>query len=74
MSEEPIQTCPSCGKHTKRVISGGTGFIFKGSGFYITDYKRKESKGGESSESSSKRESKSDAKSSDTKSKASSEA
>jgi putative FmdB family regulatory protein len=33
--------CPKCGKMAERLISGGAGLVFKGSGFYITDYKRK---------------------------------
>lgn len=32
--------CPQCGARGERVITGGGGLIFKGSGFYITDYKR----------------------------------
>jgi putative FmdB family regulatory protein len=32
--------CPKCGKPAERLISGGAGLVFKGSGFYITDYKR----------------------------------
>ncbi len=32
--------CPVCGRRAERIISGGTGLVFKGSGFYITDYKR----------------------------------
>jgi len=32
--------CPTCGKMAERVISGGAGLVFKGSGFYATDYKR----------------------------------
>jgi putative FmdB family regulatory protein len=32
--------CPTCGKLAGRQISGGAGLVFKGSGFYITDYKR----------------------------------
>src|SRR5207245_10426441 len=31
---------PTCGKMAERQISGGTGLVFKGSGFYLTDYKR----------------------------------
>ena len=41
MSDEPIRVCPSCGGVVRRIISGGTGLIFKGSGYYITDYKNK---------------------------------
>lgn len=33
-------TCPTCGKRAERLISGGAGLVFKGSGFYATDYKR----------------------------------
>jgi putative FmdB family regulatory protein len=44
IASEPIQICPKCKEKTvKRKISGGTGLIFKGSGFYITDYKNKKS-------------------------------
>lgn len=32
--------CPSCGTAGERTISGGAGVVFKGSGFYETDYKR----------------------------------
>lgn len=40
--------CPTCGARARRLISGGAGLVFKGSGFYITDYKRSgEPKGGE---------------------------
>ena len=41
MSSRPTATCPKCGKRARRLISGGAGLVFKGSGFYITDYKRK---------------------------------
>ncbi|HJS44231.1 MAG TPA: zinc ribbon domain-containing protein [Gemmatimonadales bacterium] len=34
--------CPVCGKRAERQISGGTGIVFKGSGFYHTDYKTKQ--------------------------------
>ena len=37
MSDEPIKKCPECGKKVRRLIFGGAGIIFKGSGFYITD-------------------------------------
>ncbi len=41
MSDEPIRVCPNCSGRVRRLISGGTGLIFKGSGYYLTDYKRK---------------------------------
>ncbi|MDR1178145.1 MAG: zinc ribbon domain-containing protein [Spirochaetaceae bacterium] len=39
MSDEPLKVCPECGKELRRLINGGTGVIFKGSGFYVTDKK-----------------------------------
>jgi putative FmdB family regulatory protein len=40
MSDPPLKKCPSCKKSTaRRAISGGAGFLFKGSGFYTTDYR-----------------------------------
>ncbi len=42
MSDKPIRKCPECGKtKAQRVISGGAGVLFKGSGFYQTDYRSK---------------------------------
>lgn len=38
ISDKPITRCPECGAAARRRISGGQGLIFKGSGFYITDY------------------------------------
>ena len=42
MNDEPISNCKYCknGK-LEKIISGGSGLIFKGSGFYLTDYKNK---------------------------------
>ncbi len=40
-SSEPLEKCPKCNKKVIRIISGGTGVIFKGSGFYENDYKKK---------------------------------
>lgn len=40
ITAKPKSKCPQCGKRAGRVISGGVGLVFKGSGFYITDYKR----------------------------------
>ena len=42
MKEPPRTVCPRCGGRLARLVSTGAGLIFKGSGFYITDYKRKE--------------------------------
>ena len=42
MRDEPIKKCPKCKKTgVKRLVGGGAGLIFKGTGFYITDYKKK---------------------------------
>lgn len=38
MSDAPIDRCPQCGSAAERRVSGGAGLIFRGSGFYITDY------------------------------------
>jgi putative FmdB family regulatory protein len=70
MSADPIKDCPECEKsNVRRLIGTGAGLIFKGSGFYITDYRSKAyseskkaesgssgggSEGGSKSESSSK--------------------
>ena len=44
MRDEPIKKCPKCKKlGVKRLVGGGAGLIFKGTGFYITDYKNKDS-------------------------------
>ena len=37
-----VKTCPSCGKKAKRRIGTGVAVIFKGSGFYQTDYRSKD--------------------------------
>ena len=39
ITDDPLETCPKCGGHVQRLISGGAGLLFKGSGFYITDYR-----------------------------------
>ena len=40
MSDKPISRCPKCKSSVRRLIHGGLGVIFKGSGFYSTDNKR----------------------------------
>ncbi len=57
MKDAPLRKCPKCGKNTlKRLVGGGAGLIFKGTGFYLTDYKKKsgssEGSGPEKSKSS----------------------
>jgi len=52
ISDAPVKICPKCGKDVRRLINGGMGVIFKGSGFYVTDKNRG---------ASGSRESKSDA-------------
>ena len=45
MSARPIKKCPECGKlKVKRLIGAGSTIIFKGSGFYQTDYRSEEYK------------------------------
>lgn len=53
ITADPLETCPDTGQPVQRVISGGTGLIFKGSGFYETDYVRNGSASSSSSSSSS---------------------
>lgn len=50
MKDRPLASCPACRRRSiKRKIGGGAGLIFKGSGFYITDYKNKKPAAGASS-------------------------
>jgi putative FmdB family regulatory protein len=53
MTDKPRAKCPTCGRTATRQISGGAGLVFKGSGFYITDY-GKDGKGPRKTESESK--------------------
>ena len=39
MRDDPLKDCPQCGREVRRIINGGSGVIFKGSGFYVTDKK-----------------------------------
>ncbi|HUG39101.1 MAG TPA: zinc ribbon domain-containing protein [Longimicrobiales bacterium] len=71
MSEPPVAECPECGKPAERIISGGAGLLFRGEGFYITDYRsesykkaaeKDRSSGGSTDAGSSKGESKGSSK------------
>ena len=56
MSDDPIKKCPECKKNSlRRVISGGTGLIFKGSGYYLTDYKNKKTQSSKDKKSNKKK-------------------
>lgn len=73
---KPTTKCPECGKKSaQRLISGGGGILFKGGGFYETDYRsdsyKKAAKADKESASSSKSESKSESKSTKSESKSS---
>ena len=62
ITADALTTCPETGQKVERIITGSTGLIFKGSGFYLTDYvrgnggseKREANENGESKESAVK--------------------
>ena len=44
MTDAHLKNCPKCKKSLRRIIGNGAGFIFKGPGFYSTDYRKPEQK------------------------------
>ena len=68
ITEDPIQECPECSGQTKRLIGAGAGLIFKGSGFYITDYRSEGYKESAKKDKDSSSSGDGDSKSSDSKS------
>ena len=54
ISDEPIRQCPECGGEVRRLISTGGGLVFKGPGFYATDYASGRSGSSKSDSSDSK--------------------
>lgn len=67
MKDEPLKRCPKCRCKVRRLLGSGAGIIFKGSGFYQTDYRSNDyhaaaKKDSGSSESSTSTESKPDKK------------
>lgn len=54
MSDPLLRDCPKCGEpRLERLIGGGAGFVFKGSGYYVTDYRSKSYEDGKKADSSS---------------------
>ncbi|MDD5669433.1 MAG: zinc ribbon domain-containing protein [Candidatus Omnitrophica bacterium] len=53
ITDSPATSCPKCKGKVRRLIGAGMGIIFKGSGFYETDYKRKNSSSGTSKKTES---------------------
>ncbi len=54
ISNESSLACPGCGADAERLISGGAGLLFKGSGFYATDYRSPSYKEAEKKEAKGK--------------------
>jgi predicted nucleic acid-binding Zn ribbon protein len=51
MRDKPVQRCPECRHKVRKLLGSGAGIIFKGSGFYETDYKKKSGKPDSAAES-----------------------
>ena len=62
MSAEPLKECPKCKGPVKRLIGTGAGTIFKGSGFYQTDYKNKPGNSGSNKKEGKKEDKKEEKK------------
>jgi putative FmdB family regulatory protein len=62
MTEAPIDVCPECDAPAERLLSAGAGLLFKGSGFYITDYRSESYKKAQAADTGSKPDSKSESK------------
>ena len=64
ITAKPLKKCPECGRMSlKRLIGSGAGVIFKGSGFYQTDYRTENYKKAKESETSTASKTASDKKS-----------
>jgi len=62
ITADPLEECPTTGQPVQRMISGGTGFILKGSGFYQTDYVSKPSESNSKTSDTDDKKSKDSAK------------
>lgn len=51
ITDDPLTECPQCKGELKKLIGSGCGLIFKGKGFYITDYKKKDQSAAEKKDS-----------------------
>ena len=68
ITERPVRKCPHCGRPSaKRLIGAGAGFLFKGSGFYQTDYRSEKYKAEAKADSSTSASTSKSETSSDTK-------
>ena len=75
ITEDPLKKCPECNKNKLRRLFGtGAAVVFKGSGFYETDYRSESYKQGAESDKKAKSDKKSDAKSGESKTKTESSA
>ena len=53
MSDKPLTMCPACKREAlQRLVSGGAGVLYKGEGWYVTDYSKKSSGGKEATAAS----------------------
>jgi putative FmdB family regulatory protein len=62
MTDEPVKRCPECRCKVRRLLGTGAGIIFKGSGFYQTDYRSSDYQAAAKKESSAATESSSESK------------
>lgn len=53
ISDEALKTCPQTGQKVRRIITGGGGVVYKGSGWYVTDYKNKSNGNGSAAQKAS---------------------
>lgn len=67
INADALTDCPECDGTIKRIISGGAGFVFKGSGYYITENRSEKYKEAAKKDSAPKKESKEKKKTSDKK-------
>ncbi len=53
INDQPLKKCPETGQKVKRLITGGGGVVYKGDGWYVTDYKNKNNSNGASQKAES---------------------